>query len=63
MSAEAPRSGNRCKLCGCGLRSGTSAEPVVLANAGGVTVSYLEQVQNTSNYYWTLGDMPRQLDG
>jgi glutamate dehydrogenase/leucine dehydrogenase len=26
--------------------------PDILANAGGVTVSYFEQVQNASNYYW-----------
>jgi glutamate dehydrogenase/leucine dehydrogenase len=34
-------------------RQGTFIIPDILCNAGGVTVSYLEWVQNRMGYYWT----------
>ncbi|MDP2691227.1 MAG: Glu/Leu/Phe/Val dehydrogenase [bacterium] len=33
-------------------KKGIIVVPDILANAGGVTVSYFEQVQNAYNYYW-----------
>jgi glutamate dehydrogenase (NAD(P)+) len=36
--------------------------PDFLANAGGITVSYFEQVQGNSNYYWTRDKVQRLLD-
>jgi glutamate dehydrogenase (NAD(P)+) len=36
--------------------------PDFLANAGGVTASYFEQVQSNSNYYWTKDDVLGRLD-
>ncbi len=43
-------------------KAGVMVLPDFMANAGGVTVSYFEQVQNTYNYYWSLDDVHAQLD-
>jgi glutamate dehydrogenase len=36
--------------------------PDFLANAGGVTCSYFEQVQSNMNYYWELDEVLGKLD-
>jgi glutamate dehydrogenase (NAD(P)+) len=36
--------------------------PDFLANAGGVTCSYFEQVQSNSNYYWEKDEVLAKLD-
>jgi len=36
--------------------------PDFLANAGGVTCSYFEQVQSNSNYYWEKDEVLQKLD-
>ncbi len=43
-------------------QNGVFVLPDFLANAGGVTVSYFEQVQNTYNFYWSLEEIHRRLD-
>lgn len=41
--------------------NGTVVLPDILANAGGVTVSYLEWVQNRQGFYWAVEDIHQRL--
>lgn len=43
-------------------QNGVYVIPDFLCNAGGVTVSYFEMVQNASNYYWKLDTVHERLD-
>jgi glutamate dehydrogenase/leucine dehydrogenase len=43
-------------------RRGITVVPDILANAGGVLVSYLEWVQDISQLFWTLGQVNETLD-
>jgi len=43
-------------------RNGVFVIPDFLCNAGGVTVSYFEGVQNDMNYYWTKDEVLTRLD-
>lgn len=43
-------------------KAGTFLVPDVLANAGGVTVSWFEQLQAKTEYPWTLEEVQRRLE-
>ncbi|TAK96669.1 Glu/Leu/Phe/Val dehydrogenase [Patescibacteria group bacterium] len=45
------------------LQKGKMIVPDILANAGGVMVSYFEQVQNAYGYYWTEHEVLAKLEG
>jgi glutamate dehydrogenase len=43
-------------------RNGVLVIPDILANAGGVTVSYFEGIQNMMNFYWTEEEVNSKLE-
>jgi len=44
-------------------KKGVVIVPDVLANAGGVIVSYLEWIQNKAGYYWSKKEVNQKLEG
>jgi glutamate dehydrogenase (NAD(P)+) len=44
------------------VERGVTVVPDILANAGGVTVSYFEWVQNTQRFLWERGHVDAELE-
>jgi glutamate dehydrogenase (NAD(P)+) len=58
-AANSPMTGDASRLL---EDRGVLVIPDILANAGGVTCSYFEQVQGNSNYYWSGDEVLHKLD-
>ncbi len=44
------------------FKKGIMVIPDILANSGGVCISYLEWVQNLQRYYWTFNDVAKKME-
>ena len=44
------------------FKRGRTVIPDILANAGGVTVSYFEWVQDFSSFFWDEDEVDRRLE-
>ncbi len=62
ISAELANGPTTPEADGILYRNGVYVIPDFLCNAGGVTVSYFEQVQNAYDYYWPVEEVHAKLD-